>query len=69
MKGQRVNQSRKITVFRGTAGVRTYREIFRILNKIPYHMHAWSLAKNALGCKYSLKTAPFNHRDLSLPTI
>ena len=47
MIGQIVDQTRKITVFRVTGGVRVYIEISRIFNKFPYQLNAWFLSKNA----------------------
>jgi hypothetical protein len=60
-------QARKIRAFRVTGHVCPHLEIFRMLNTIQHQLHAWSLSKNALLSKHSLKTALFIQVDRCLP--
>jgi hypothetical protein len=67
MIGKVVGQARKITIFRVTGGVRAYREISPIFNKICSHLQAWFLSKNGMLNKNPCLTAPCIHPVQSLP--
>jgi len=45
---QIVDQTRKITVFRITGGVRVYIEISRVFNKFPYQLNALNSSKQII---------------------
>lgn len=67
MRGHIVIQARKITVFRGTGGVRPSLEISRMFSNICSHVPVWFLSKNAPVNKNPLNTPLFISVNHSLP--
>jgi hypothetical protein len=67
MIGQRGAKARKITIFRGTGGVRADRGISRTATTIPQQVHLWFLSKNALLHNISSMIASCIQIDRHLP--